>query len=129
MYNWSTRVPALLTLWLIVMVGAPFPGMDPMYVDALPSAAQAANPQTISSTQHTATPGQIAAIRLEMQNALDKMESELNLKDELLNVLRQNTSLKDAQTKQKDDEIKKKDDEITQRDQEVKQGHEKLKVS
>jgi phage tail tube protein FII len=110
--------------------------MDPMYVDALPSAVQAANPQTTLSAQHSATPGQITALRLEMQNALDKMESELKLKDELLNVLRQNGSMKDVQIKQKDDdiklkdaEIKQKDDEVRQRDQEIKQGHDKIKVS
>ena len=99
-----------------------------MYGQLLASLEQASNPPTPPSTQQSCTPGQIAAAKLEIQKALSQKESELKLKDrllqhkdELLNVLRLNGTMKEEQIRKKDWEIKQRDQDIEQRDDIIKE--------
>jgi uncharacterized protein (DUF3084 family) len=98
-----------------------------MYGELVAALEQQANQPTNPSVQHTPIPGQIAAARVEMQKELSQKESELKLKDkivqqqdELLNVLRQNGTMKDTQIWKKDWEIKQRDQNIEQRDDIIK---------
>jgi hypothetical protein len=105
------------------MMGAPFPGVDPLYWDfsiAINTAQLEANGSATANTQRRSTQGQIAAVRLEMQESLDQKESELKTKDVQLDNLQERCKLKNEQLNNLQQKCNMKDEKLKQKEGRIK---------
>jgi flagellar capping protein FliD len=104
-------------------MGVPFPGVDPLYWDlviAINTAQLGANGSATANIQRRSTPGQIAAVRLEMQKSLDKKESEPEMKDTQLETAQQKYKMKYEQLNNLQHKYNLKDEKLNQKDNRIK---------
>jgi hypothetical protein len=104
-------------------MGAPFPGVDPLYLElviAINTAQLGPNGSATANTQRRAAPGQIAAVRLEMQRSLDKKESELKMKDVQLDNLQGRCKLKNEQLNNLQQKFNMKDEKLKHKESRIK---------